>query len=102
MDKLEALMAIEDREVRKNLESLAVLLKARGSPDLKTAASCYGQFNGFKAQILKLSRANTNVRSLALSLNQKRKMLVTCQDALAALEQAIQQEPIAAIPVNPR
>ena len=102
MDELEALMTIEDRAVRKDLESLAVLLKAGESPDLKTAASCYGRFNGFKVQILKLSRANTNVRSLSISLNQKRKVLLTCQETLAAMEQAIEQEPIAAIPVNPR
>jgi hypothetical protein len=101
-DELEALMATEDRQVRKDLGSLAVLLKAGGSPDLETAASYYGKFTGLKAQILKLSRANTNVRSLSISLNQKHKALALCQDALAALEQAIQQEPIAAIPVNPR
>jgi len=101
-DELEALMATEDRQVLKDMEILAVLLNAGESPDIKTAASCYGQFSGFKAQILKLSRANTNVFSLAISLNQKRKAMSICQDALAALEQAIQQEPIAAIPVNPR
>ncbi|MCX5795625.1 MAG: MCP four helix bundle domain-containing protein [Elusimicrobia bacterium] len=102
MGDLETLMAIEDREVRKDLDSLAVLLKAGRNPNLKAAASCYGQFSGLKTQILKLSRANTNVRSLAISLNQKRKVTSVCQDALAALEQAIQQEPIAAAPANPR
>ena len=55
------------------------------------------QFSEIKAQIIKLSRENTNVRSLAISLNQKRKVMLMCQDALAALEQAIQQEPIAGV-----
>jgi len=56
-----------------------------------------------KAQIIRLPRENTNVRSLAISLNQKRKAMLMCQDALAALEQAIQQEPVAnKTPVYPR
>jgi hypothetical protein len=106
MNELEALMAKEDLEVRKDLEGLASLLKSGGSPDLETAASRYAKFTEIKAQIIKLSRENTNVRSLAISLNQKRKVMLLCQDALAALEQAIEQEPIAGVtygaPIHPR
>jgi len=102
MDELEARMAKEDLEVRKDLESLAALLKSGGSPDLETALSRYARFNELRTQILKLSRENTNVRSLALSLNQKRKVMLLCQDDLAALEHAIQEEPIARAPVSPR
>jgi hypothetical protein len=39
---------------------------------------------------MKLSRQNDNVRSLALSLGQKRKTTVQCQEILAALEETIQ------------
>jgi hypothetical protein len=106
MDELEARMAKEDSEVRKDLESLAALLKSVGSPNIDTATSRYARFSEIRAQIIKLSRENTNVRSLAISLNQKRKVVLMCQDALAALEQAIQQEPIAGVtygtPVHPR
>ncbi len=106
MDELEALIAKEDAEVHKDLEGLAVLLKSDGSPDLEIASSRYTKFSEIKTQIIKLSRENTNVRSLTISLNQKRKVMVMCQDALAALEQAIQQEPVAGLtrkmPVLPR
>ncbi len=95
-------MAKEDLEVRKDLEGLVSLLKPGGSPDIETAESRYAKFSGIKTQIIRLSRENTNVRSLAISLNQKRKVMLMCQDALAALEQAIQQEPIAKVPVSPR
>ncbi len=102
MDELEAQMAQEDLEIRKDLESLASLLKPGGGPDIETATSRYAKFNEIKAQIIKLSRENTNVRSVAISLNQKRKAMLMCQDALTALQQAIQQEPIAKAPVSPR
>jgi hypothetical protein len=106
MNEMEAVMAKEDQDVRKNLEALAAVPNLTGNPDLKAAASEYARFTKFKTQILKLSRENTNVRSLAISLNQKRKMMLICQDALALLEQAIQEEPIAGMthgpPAKPR
>lgn len=102
MDEMEARMSREDRDVRKNLEALAAMPNLSGNPDLQTANSSYARFSEIKAQILKLSRENTNVRSLSISLNQKRKVTLVCQDALAALKNAIQQEPITPAPVNPR
>ncbi|HUI08633.1 MAG TPA: hypothetical protein VL486_16655 [Verrucomicrobiae bacterium] len=102
MDQMEALMAQEDREVRQNLQSLAAIPGLADSPDLKTATSSYARFSDIKAQILKLSRENTNVRSLAISLNQKRKATLLCQDALAVLQQAIEREHIPGAPTIPR
>ena len=106
MDEMEAVMAKEDQAVRQNLEGLAALPSLSGNPDLTTATVRYARFTELKTQILKLSRENTNIRSLTMSLSQKRKVMLVCQDALAALEQAIQEEPIAGLsnraPVSPR
>jgi hypothetical protein len=88
MDALETQMAEDDREVRRSLDKLA------GNADVKTATASYAQFSALRTQILKLSRENTNVRSLTLSLTQKRNVTALCQDALAALQQAIQNEPV--------
>jgi hypothetical protein len=97
MDELEALMTKEDQKVRKDLDSLAALQKLRGDPDLETAASDYARFSEVRGRILTLSRENTNVLSLAISLGQKRKVLFLCQDVLSALQQAILEEPIAGV-----
>ena len=103
MDKLESLMAREDRNIRKKLEDLAGLLKSSGdSKDDEAVTARYAKFREIKAQIIKLSRENTNVRSLAISLNEKRKVMLAGQDTLASLVQAIEQEPIYGVPVNPR
>ena len=100
MDELEALMAKDDREVRAAFDGLAAPLRA--DPDLATARASYAQFSQVRTQILALSRQNTNVRSLAISLDQKRKAMFMCQDALYALQQEIAGEPAPVTPTNPR
>lgn len=100
MDEMEALMAKDDREVRTAFDGLAAPLRA--DSDLATARSNYARFNEMRTQILALSRQNTNVRSLAISLDQKRKAMFMCQDALYALQQEIAGEPTPVTPTNPR
>lgn len=106
MDELESLMATEDAQVRKSLDGLAALPKFSHDPGLETATARYAEFSRIKTQILALSRENTNVRSLSISLNQKRKAMRVCQAVLADLQQAILAEPIAGVtygtPVRPR
>lgn len=97
MDQMEAGMAKEDEAVRRDLEALAAMSGLSGNADLATATARYARLTELKTQILKLSRENTNVRSLAISLSQKRKVMMVCQEALGALEQAIQDEPIAGL-----
>jgi hypothetical protein len=97
MTELEALMTKEDQQVRKDLENLAMLQKLSGDTDLVMAVADYARFSEIKGRILALSRENTNVRSLAISLGQKRKVLFLCQDILSTLEQAIQEEPVTGV-----
>ena len=85
-------MAQEDRRVHESLDELAAMEKLTADPNLTIARSSYARFSDTKTEILKLSRENTNVRSLTISLNQKRKIMVLCLDALANLRNAIEQE----------
>jgi hypothetical protein len=102
MDSLEVMIADEDRAVLSNLKGLETLLGSR-SRDLERARSGYARFAELRAQILDLSRQNTNALSLIISLTQKRKAVQVCQDAITALEQEILQEPLADGEfVNPR
>jgi hypothetical protein len=97
MDELEAAMAEQDQQVRKDLGSLAAIQELGRDPDLETAAAAYDRFSKLRTQLLALSRENTNVRSVAISLNQKRKVMLLCQSALDALQQAILEEPAAGV-----
>ena len=94
MDELEAVMAKADQQVRDDLDRLAAIRKLGGDADLETASSSYARFNTIRTQILALSRENTNVRSVAISLGQKRKVMLFCRGALDALRQAIVAEPV--------
>jgi len=97
MDEMEAQMTAENRAVVKDLDDLGRFPELRGDSDLAAAVSSHERFDALRAQILALSRENTNVRSLTLSLNQKRKVMTVCQEALAALRAAILAEPIPGI-----
>ena len=94
MHELEAQMTKEDREVRKDLGGLAAIQEFRGNPDLEIALSNYTRFSEVRGRILALSRENTNVQSLTISLGQKRKVMFLCQDVLSALQKTVLEEPI--------
>jgi hypothetical protein len=102
MDELEARMATDDREVREALDSLVAQPALRADQDLASARSSYARFSDLRRQILALSRENTNVRSLSTSLNEKRKVMLDCLDALHALRQVVADESAPASPSNPR
>ena len=106
MNELETLMVKEDARIRKDLDGLAALPRLSRSADLGTAVTRYARFGEIKAQILALSRENTNIQSLAISLGRKRQVMFACQDSLSALRQAILEEPIAGVtyglPAKPR
>lgn len=102
MTELEGRMAEEDRGVRQDLAGLVTLMGS-GNPQLATAQAEYARFTELKARILELSRQNTNVRTLILSLNQKRQAVRAGLDELDALESAIRDESLSETePENPR
>jgi hypothetical protein len=94
MERLEARMTGEELQVRKALDGLAGVPGLGGGADLAAARSSLLRYDEIKARILALSRENTNVRSLALSLTQKRKAMILCLEPLVALQQAIADEPV--------
>jgi hypothetical protein len=91
MDEIEAAMKHHEAQVTDALHNLEVQVDASSKPFLHTAWASYKDFQKINAEIVDLSRQNSNVRSYALSLGQKRKTTAQCQDVLAALQETVQQ-----------
>jgi hypothetical protein len=89
MTRLEKRMTAAEAVARNALETLPPLVEAASRPRLVAAGTALDRFMGLNAQILALSRRNTNVRSLALSLDEKRKLTGPCEETLRALQAAI-------------
>jgi hypothetical protein len=89
MTRLESLMAAAEAVARKAIDTLPALVEPASRPRLATAATTLDRFMDLNAQIIALSRRNTNVRSLALSLDQKRKLTRPCEETLRALQAAL-------------
>lgn len=81
MDALDKAMAASDTAVRTALAALG----KQGAGALEV----YERYWKLTGEIAALSRQNTNVRSLALSLERKTKVLAACDEALRALEEEI-------------
>ncbi len=82
-------MASAEATARNALATLAPLVSPASRTQLTAATGALDRFVGLNAQIVVLSRRNTNVRSLALSLNEKRKLTDACEESLHALREAL-------------
>ena len=89
MTRMEKQMATSEMSARRALESLRPLAAPASTPKLSAAGAALTRFMDLNAQIITLSRRNTNVRSLALSLDQKRKLTESCEESLHALQTAL-------------
>lgn len=89
MTRLEQRAADAEAEARRSVRRLDGLLSPEARPKLQYAATALESFIDLNAQIVTLSRRNSNVRSLALSLGQKRTLAAACEDRLTALQDAL-------------
>ncbi len=81
---------------RTNLAELAPLVGASGRIHLDSARAALDEFTSVNTEIVTLSRRNSNVRSLALSLGRKRSLTAECDEQLRALQEALSKHAIQA------
>jgi hypothetical protein len=89
MMRLEGRMTAAETVARDALEALGPLARPASRPKIATATTALDTFMSVNAQIIALSHRNTNVRSLALSLDQKRKLTAPCDNTLRDLQAAL-------------
>ena len=89
MTHMEQRMGTSESAARSAVEKVATLVPPASRPRLAAATAALNQFMDLNAQIIALSRRNTNVRSLALALDQKRTLTAACSESLHALQDAL-------------
>ena len=89
MARLEARMTNAETTVRTALAMLRDLVAASSQPKVAAATAAMDQLSLLNLEIQRLSRRNTNVRSLALSLGQKRARTEACETALRTLQDEV-------------
>jgi hypothetical protein len=82
-------MATEEASTRRALATLLTMTEPGSRPKLAAATAALGRFKELNAQIIALSRRNTNLRSLAPALGQKRTRTTASEDRLHALQDAL-------------
>ena len=99
MARMEKTMATSEAAARNALKTLSTLVETRSRPRITSATEALDRFTTVNQQIISLSRRNTNVRSLALSLNQKREATSACENALHALRDALSKRGFPSAPM---
>jgi hypothetical protein len=89
MADLEKRMALAEAAARKALTDLAPVVEPESRPRVSAASAALDRFMSVHAEVIAFSRRNTNVRSLALSLDQKRTLVAACEATLRGLQDAL-------------
>jgi hypothetical protein len=89
MTVMETQMTAAAARARESLEELRGMLPSIPSAQLDAASAALDRVLSIHKEIITLSRRNSDVRSLALSLGEKRKVTAECEAHLQALEDAL-------------
>jgi hypothetical protein len=92
MTHMEEEMARQEAAAKAALNELKGLVEAGDSSALVAASAALDRFSGIGAELVKLSRRNTNVRSLELALRVKPPLTQACDESLRALQDALAKE----------
>jgi len=89
MDRMEQQMTGLERNARAALDRLRTLTGGKAGKDIEAATAALDRFLDVNRQIVQLSRRNTNVRSLALTLGRKRVVAAEAEDQLRSLNDVL-------------
>jgi hypothetical protein len=89
MTGLEGKMKAAEEVARNSLTALGPLLSPEAVAQLRAAQASVDSFLNLNREILVLSRRNSNVRSLSLTLGDKRRLTAQCEDTLRALDETL-------------
>jgi len=92
MDKIEAEIQQQNEVIRSSLSKLKQLVPKDKQASLTEAEAAYDEVARVTAEVVDLSRQNTNVKSFELSLGRKRKVTAQCDEILNKLEETVRSK----------
>jgi hypothetical protein len=96
MSRMEAHITTLEGAVQSALDTLKKQVPSVAGSQLTAASAAFERFKMVNAEIMCLSRRNSNVRSLALSMGRKRTVTAQCDDQLRALDEALSKHEFSA------
>jgi hypothetical protein len=92
MDRIEAEIRQQNDVIKRALSKLKHLVPEEKQATLREAEAAYGELSGVTAEVIDLSRQNTNIKSFELSIGRKRKVTAQCDEILKKLEEAVRSK----------
>ena len=89
MSRMEQQMAAAEATARSAIVSLQTMVPPSVERPLAAATAGLNRFTTLNGELIALSRRNSNVRSLALSLGRKRTLTGACDESLQALQETL-------------
>ena len=93
MDQIDIQIKMEEKEVLQSLEELLGIVDLKNQDALLQAKVAFFEFMEVTATVQDLSRKNSNVKSLELSIGKKRMISTQCAEVLAAFQNAVKNRP---------
>jgi hypothetical protein len=87
MDQIEAQMKVEESKVADSFAALSDLVGAESLEAVSQAKTAFAEFAAVTAEVMQLSRKNSNVKSMELSFGKKRRIAAQCDAVLAAFQE---------------
>jgi hypothetical protein len=89
MDAIEAVIRRQQAEMAHSLKTLRTAVPPEKRGPLEGAEAAFEELQKVTAQVIALSRQNTNIKSFGLSLGRKRMISARCDEILTALQEAV-------------
>ena len=89
MDQIEAQMKMEENKVADSLAALSDLMGAESLAAVSQAKTAFAEFAAVTAEVIQLSRKNSNIKSMELSFGKKRRIAAQCDAVLAAFQETV-------------